>query len=105
MSPKAGDQIWIPCEVKPGPFSNERLVRVTVPDAEEWVGFAPAHMLQDDLLEGATNILGTIVEVHDDSVSVYFPGGHSLAQSWFKGAISRIRPLGSVESRHSSVSR
>jgi len=38
MSLRPGARIWIPCEVKPGPFSDERMVRVQS-QAGEWLGF------------------------------------------------------------------
>lgn len=103
MTPKVGGQIWVPCEVKPGPFPDERLVRVAS-GPEEWVGFVPSDALQDDIFEGNTCLLGTIVEVRGDSISVHFPG-HSVTRSQFEGSISRIRPLGSVEAGHCSIHR
>lgn len=103
MTPKVGGQIWVPCEVKPGPFPDERLVRVAS-GAGEWVGFVPADALQNDVFEGHTCLLGTIVEVRADSVSVNFPGD-SVTRAQFEGSISRIRPLGSVEAGYCSLHR
>ena len=34
-----GARMWLPCEVKPGPFSDERMVLV-VADGSEWFGFS-----------------------------------------------------------------
>ena len=36
MAPQVGGKVWIPCEVKPGPFSNERLARIQLA-AGPWV--------------------------------------------------------------------
>ena len=40
MSVAGGAYTWLPCEVKPGPFSDERLVRVAS-ELGDWVGFVP----------------------------------------------------------------
>jgi len=102
MTPTLGGRIWVPCEVKPGPFPDERLVRIAPSGAEEWVGFVPADALQDDIFEGSTCVVGTIIEIHDESISVHFPG-HAVSRSTFESPISRIKPFGSVEAGHCSI--
>ena len=37
MSLRSGMRIWLPCEVKPGPFSDERMVRVE--SMGSWLAF------------------------------------------------------------------
>ncbi|HSK80825.1 MAG TPA: hypothetical protein VLQ45_30515 [Thermoanaerobaculia bacterium] len=48
MTLEAGAQIWVPCEVKPGPFSDERLVRVR-DSGREWLGFVQANRLREPI--------------------------------------------------------
>ena len=35
---KPGMVVWVPCEVRPGPFPNERKVYIKL-DNSEWFGF------------------------------------------------------------------
>ena len=101
MALQVGGLIWIPCEVKPGPFSDERLVRMRS-DFDEWLGFVPVESLHDDIVEGTTFIRGTISAVSDDRFEVLLPG-HAVTPNVFAGSISRVRPLGSVEAGHSPL--
>lgn len=91
----AGDEIWIPCEVKPGPFTDERMVRVGLPD-NQWVGFAPAWALKNpDVSEGRTEIRAKVVEVEDEYVSVRLPG-HAIAASVFRSPKEEVAAVGSM---------
>jgi hypothetical protein len=49
-----GRTVRVPCEVKSGPFSNERLVRVQGGEPESWVGFVPIWYLQEPVEQGET---------------------------------------------------
>ena len=49
MALKPGALIWLPCEVKPGPFPNERLVKVASRAGEDWVGFVDVRYLKEPL--------------------------------------------------------
>ena len=91
---KIGSQIWLPCEVKPGPFSNERLVRVGLP-SEPWVGFVETNALKEPITEGATFILATIVAMGEETFSARLPG-HAIKQSEFTGPLSQVTPVGSL---------
>jgi hypothetical protein len=101
MAPKVGGVIWIPCEVKPGPFSNERLVRVQS-DSGEWLGFVSVGSLQDPLTEGRTFVRGTIAAIQDDRFEVYL-AGHAVTSNLFAGSVARVTSLGSIEAGHSPV--
>ena len=46
MTLSAGAEMWIPCEVAPGPFSDERAVLVRA-DGKEWSGFVNVKWLQE----------------------------------------------------------
>lgn len=98
MTPTTGGVIWVSCEVKPGPFADERLVRVES-DFGEWVGFVPVELLRDPIAEGSTYIRGTITDVDDDRFWIRF-GGHAVTPSAFAASVARVQPIGSVETRH-----
>ena len=74
-----GQNVWLPCEVKPGPFSDERLVRVLL-EAEEWVGFVPLGQLQSPTTEGQTMVRAEVVEVNGETFRAKIQG-HPLALS------------------------
>ncbi len=95
MELRAGSKIWIPCEVKPGPFSNERLVRVKLPSGE-WAGFVEVGALREPIEEGKTSILATIVDIENNTISLRLPG-RSLTTSELKGDRSKVIPLGPLE--------
>ncbi len=87
---RPGTVVWIPCEVKPGPFSDERIVRVSS-DAGGWVGFVPSWYLRDPHMEhGKTFIKGVVEEVHTGSYTARLPG-HYLTSSLFTGAASQVQ--------------
>lgn len=66
MTLQAGAKIWIPCEVKPGPFSDERFVRVR-DNGFDWLGFVQVKQLREPILEGSTFIDAMVVSVNDRS--------------------------------------
>ncbi len=84
----AGKKVWMPCDVKPGPFPDERLVRVKT-DGIEWCGFVPASGLRTPVREGRTFVYTTVLEVHGDSFIAAFPG-ESLTASSIRGSLSRV---------------
>ena len=77
MDIQAGTRVWTRCEVKPGPFSDERAVRVNS-GSGIWVGFVETRHLREPLESGQTWIRTTIVNVTKDRVLMRFPG-HSLS--------------------------
>ena len=44
---KVGDELWLPCQVRPGPFSNERRVYLKVGE-REWLGFVNESEIRDE---------------------------------------------------------
>jgi hypothetical protein len=40
LSVAGGAYTWLPCEVEPGPFSDERWVRIAS-EFGDWVGYVP----------------------------------------------------------------
>jgi hypothetical protein len=95
MTMRPGSKIWIPCEVKPGPFSDERMVRVQMPGGP-WLGFVETFHLREAPEAGPTSILATVTEVSDDEFVARLPG-HPIGSAWFRGPASRVRPVGSLE--------
>ena len=74
MNLKPGMVVWIPCEVKPGPFSNERSVLVKAL-GNPWVGFVDIRFLQDPTIPaGETKIRGQIAAINGDNILVSLPG-------------------------------
>lgn len=90
-----GSQIWIPCEVKPGPFSNERLVRV-VSRAGQWVGFVPVVSLRDDVERGRTWASATVIDFDETSVAVQF-SGYAVTPTVFRSDRAGVEPRAALE--------
>jgi len=94
MKLNAGNVIWIACEVQPGPFPDERKVRLSS-SLKEWIGFVPVSYLQDPILEGETKIRVLIVDVQDDRFSAKIPG-EGIGSSLFGDLISEAQLFGTV---------
>lgn len=89
-----GRFVWIPCEVRPGPFSDERLVKVA--DAEaEWVGFVSTMALQTPVREGRSALKALILDV-DDIGYLAQPMGHGVNATAFRASFERLMPVGPV---------
>lgn len=96
MSLKVGDRIWLSCEVKPGPFSNERLVRIQ-PSPEPWIGFVDVKALKESIEKGPTFVLAQIVEINRDSVTALVQG-HAFNTRQVQTPTSEVQPVVSVSS-------
>lgn len=88
MGIAAGTKVWIPCEVKPGPFPDERLVRVKT-DEMEWCGFVPTSGLKEPVREGKTFVSTTVLEVQADCFTADV-AGESFTASSIRGSLSRV---------------
>ena len=92
MELKTGANVWIPCEVLRGRFSDKRSVRMESPEGR-WAGFVDPNLLRDDIAEGRTAVRATIVELNDSVVSARLPGQtpHSryltCSATWIRGLI------------------
>ncbi len=83
MSIEVGAHVWIPCDVKPGPFSGERLVWVKSSN-NDWVGFVPTTFLKDPIEIGKTEIKGIVIGYYGANISIEMPGeaiANSIIQS------------------------
>jgi protein gp37 len=85
-----GRYVWLSCEVKPGPFSDERMVRVSsVGAGEVWVGFASVSALKNPVESGSTAIKALVVGIQKDRFEAQ-PMGSALTQTLFKGELSKV---------------
>ena len=89
MSLHSGCRVWIPCEVKPGPFSDERFVRVDSP-AGPIVLFVRAEYTEDpDITDGETRVLALVTQVSPESFTARLPG-HAVSSKTFRGDTSGV---------------
>ena len=98
MSVEVGAYVWLPCEVKPGPFSDERMVRVASKFGD-WVGFVSASSLKEPLSEGKTLIRALVVDIQGDRFSAKLPG-ESLSSTLLLSALSQVKSVDPVEAGH-----
>jgi hypothetical protein len=96
-----GQHVWIPCEVKPGAFSDERMVRVNSPAVNSaigsWIGFVPTARLREPIELGSTWVTAIVVNVLNDRFIAQLVGD-PLANAVFEDSISRAQPIDSFES-------
>jgi len=66
-------RVGVPCEVKPGVFPNERVVRV---ERSQGVGtgFVPESVLRERIEHGRTAVQALIDEVREGVVEAFLPG-------------------------------
>ena len=95
MSYEAGHLVWIPCEVKPGPFSDERIVRINS-DRGPWVAFVPVDALREPITEGSTAVRAVIVRVQGGRFKAKV-AGEPVTSSVYEGTLSRVEPIAAVQ--------
>jgi len=89
MSLAVGSYVWLPCEVKPGPFANERLVSLRS-TLSEWLGFVPASSLKEPISEGKTLVHALVLDLGGDRMKAQVPGvpvGNSIFEDVVPAAI------------------
>ena len=89
---KKGMVIWIPCEVKNGPFPNERRVYVQLGQSE-WFGFVDLSHLKE---EHGQQFVRTIVLAVRPSEVVLGIRGQSPASGPIQASPSLIAQYGTV---------
>jgi hypothetical protein len=95
MALEAGRLVWIPCEVKPGPFSDERFIRIPS-ERGEWAAFVHVNELRNPISEGSTFVRAVILNVDGGSFNARI-AGEPVASSSFEGTLNRVEPLVAVQ--------
>ena len=95
MGYQAGRLVWIPCEVKPGPFPDERIVRIQS-DRGEWIGFVSIDALRTPVVEGETFVRAVITRVEGSRFNARV-AGEPVTSSFFEGTLSRVEPIAAVQ--------
>lgn len=96
MGTSIGDYIWIPCEVKRGPFSNERLVLLESPK-DKWVGFVQEYSLHHKIAEGADSVKAEVIDVNCDFLTARIFGEPLTNSSYFQELIERAKPIDTLQ--------
>ena len=89
-----GDRVWLACEVKLGPFSNERLVRIQLP-AGSWLGFVDTRALKKPVETGSTYVLASITAIKDNNVTAIVQG-HAIETRQVQASTAKVQPFGSL---------
>jgi hypothetical protein len=95
MPLEVGQTLWLPCEVKPGPFPDERMVRIETDRGGQWVGFVPVWLLKEPVEKGRTHVKAVVAEVREDTFSAKLPG-HFVTSGMIEGQSSRVERIGPV---------
>ncbi len=96
MSRSIGDYIWIPCEVKPGPFSNERLVLLQS-SVDEWMGFVQEFSLKERIAEGENSVKAQVVDVNCELLTAKIFGEPLTGGSYYREQIARTTPIDTLQ--------
>lgn len=83
-----GSKMWLPCQVKPGPFSNERMVLVE-DEIGQWFGFVDIRWLRDGESEGTDQVLAQIVDVDGTTFRAKIPG-YAPKSRLVQGPVERV---------------
>lgn len=94
MGVKVGRVVWIPCEVRPGPFSDERVIRIQS-DGGAHVAFVRVDALREPIAEGETAVRAVIVDVSGGTFHARV-AGEPVTTSLFGGSLSRGARLAAV---------
>ena len=95
MAVRAGEQAWIPCMATPGPFSDERMIRIET-ETGEWLGFVDVSSLREKIEEGKTFVLAAILEVTGDTLTAIIPG-RSIGPATIRHSAALSEPRGSLQ--------
>lgn len=95
MSFQPGQLVWIPCEVKPGPFPDERMVRINAARGP-WVAFVPVDALREPIAQGSTAVRAVIVKVYGSHFNAKV-AGEPVASSTFEDTLSRVEPVAALQ--------
>jgi hypothetical protein len=89
MKIEKGATVWLPCEIRSGPFASERRVLVRTTCGDEWFGFVDLS----DLDEEKKLVRARVVRIHDGNVTLAIRG-HSPASHAVRAEKSTISTSG-----------
>ncbi len=90
MTPRVGSWVWVPCEVRPGPFRNERMVRVRGAGAE-WLGFVSTALLREPIEKGETSVKALVVDSKGERILAQILGAPVMA-SLVEEEAAKVQP-------------
>ncbi len=96
MAFAVGQYVWVPCEVKPGPFADERMVQCNSP-VGQWLGFVATAGLRTPLPEGHSEVKAVVLDLIDGYLRLQVLGA-PLANTVYKDHSSRVSPVDPVQS-------
>jgi len=97
-----GTPLWLDCDVRPGPFQDERLVRVRL-NGSTWVGFVPSlHLVNPEVEDGESKVKARIVSIEHGSFTAKVLG-HSLSPEPIYGSTDEV-DLDSLQTGHQPLS-
>jgi hypothetical protein len=95
MTLHVGTRIWIPCRVKPGPFSDERTIVVSTDDSD-WSGFVNVRWLKSRGDNDNDQVLATVVSIDGTTFAARIRGD-ALHDRLFRGRTERAIHSGSLQ--------
>ena len=90
-----GARMWLPCEVKPGPFSDERMVLIKA-GGNEWLGFVNVRWLKKHGSQDTDEVLAKVVDVDGPTFQARIPG-NALQTRLIQGRVEHAVPSDSVQ--------
>ena len=95
-----GAGVWLPCQVKPGPFSDERMVLVEL-DGAQWFGFVNERWLYQKVATGEDHVLGKVVDVTTNGTFSAMIPGNAPGSSTIEGSVDKWTPVSDpLQARH-----
>ena len=87
-----GSRVWLPCEVRSGPFVDERKVLIVDEDGNEWFGFVNVRWLKNsDQIQGNNEVLASVANVEGTTFHARIPGT-APRSGLFKASTTRVAP-------------
>jgi len=91
MPLQVGGRVWLPCEVKPGPFSNERLVRIELPESRR-VGFVDTSALKEVIETGSTSVPARVIAITESDATAIVQG-HAFDTRQVQASTAKVQPV------------
>jgi len=95
---KRGMSIWLPCEVRGGPFPDERIAYVKSTRGE-WFGFVNVAELKEGVISGKDRVRGVVLALRSDHIVVGIEGQSPTTSKSIHADPSSIE-YGAVQARN-----